>query len=74
MANGFHKGGILVKAVAQTLPTYMMSIILLPLEIKKDPERTILKFWWGASSIENNKIHWMYWSRLSKHKAAWGWG
>lgn len=42
-----YQGGkeILVKYVAQALPTYAMSVFLLPTEITRDIERTISKFW-----------------------------
>lgn len=64
---------VLVKSVAQTLPTYTMSVFLLPLEITKDIERSISKFWWGANSNDKNRIHWMNWSRLSHIKLQGGW-
>lgn len=38
----------LIKSVAQTLPSYAMSIILLPLDITKDMERSLTKFWWSS--------------------------
>lgn len=42
------KGGkeVLIKSVAQSLPTYAMSVFLLPEEIIKDLERTISRYWW----------------------------
>lgn len=41
------RGGkeVLVKPVAQSLPTYAMSVFILPEEITKDLERTISRFW-----------------------------
>lgn len=41
------KGGkkILIKAVAQTLPNYAMNVFLLPVEVCKDMERLMCKFW-----------------------------
>lgn len=42
---------VLIKSVAQSLPTYAMSIFLLPLDISKDIERSLEKFWWGSSGF-----------------------
>lgn len=52
---------VLVKSVTQSLPTYAMSVFPLPLEITKDLERVISKFWWNSKSSESNGIHWMSW-------------
>lgn len=40
------KGGkeVLIKNVAQTLPTFAISVFLLPMEITKDIERTLAKY------------------------------
>lgn len=72
----FSQGGkeVLVKAVAQCLPNYAMSCFLIPNEIICDIERSITRFWWGSGAEEKRKIHWMSWSRLSKHKSAGGMG
>ncbi|KAL8088671.1 hypothetical protein AgCh_038446 [Apium graveolens] len=61
---------VLVKAVAQALLTYAMSVFLLPAEIQRDIEHTISKFWWNKGSGDKKGIHWMSWDRLSKHKSA----
>ena len=34
-----------VKAVAQSLPTFAMNVFLLPLDITKNTERSLSKFW-----------------------------
>lgn len=55
------KGGkeILIKSVAQTLPSYAINIFLLPVEIIKDIERTLAKYWWNSSSNQHLSIRWM---------------
>ncbi|KAL8126997.1 hypothetical protein AgCh_014061 [Apium graveolens] len=63
---------ILVKSVAQTLPTYAMSVFLLPAEIHRDIERTISKFWWNSRT--GDRKGWMSWDRLSRHKSVGGMG
>lgn len=54
-----NKGGkeVLVKAILQALPVYAMSVFLLPIEIIKDFERSISKFWWSTSKSDRGSIH-----------------
>lgn len=65
---------MLVKAVIQSLPTYAMSVFLFPLEIIKDFERSIARFWWNTKKSDSRSIHWMSWERLSLHKSRGGMG
>ncbi|XP_074374116.1 uncharacterized protein LOC141714498 [Apium graveolens] len=65
---------ILIKSVAQTLPSYVMSVFLLPFGVLKDVKRTLLKYWRDFKPNQQNGIHWMSWSRLSKHKTSGGMG
>lgn len=58
----------LIKSVAQTMPTYSMNVFLIPLEIVKDIEICLTKFWWNTSQPNKNNIHWMSWDRMTKHK------
>lgn len=71
-----NQGGkeVLVKALIQSLPTYAMSVFLLPLEITKDVERSISKFWWNTKKTASKSIYWMSWDRLSRHKSRGGMG
>lgn len=62
----------LIKSVVQALPTFAMNVFLLPLEISKDIERSLSKFWWSTS--QDSKITWMCWDRLTVHKDAGGLG
>ncbi|XP_019173613.1 PREDICTED: uncharacterized protein LOC109169222 [Ipomoea nil] len=53
---------VLLKSVAQSMPTFSMSVFLLPETICQSIERTMNKFWW-----ENGRergIHWKAWDRL----------
>ncbi|XP_074346913.1 uncharacterized protein LOC141685724 [Apium graveolens] len=70
------KGGkeVLVKSVIQALPTYAMSVFLLPSDITKDFERSISRFWWNSKNNDSRSIHWMSYQRLSRHKACGGMG
>lgn len=70
------RGGkeILLKTVAQAMPTYAMSVFIQPLELCKDLERIMCKFWWRTGHSTNRGIHWMSWERLSKRKTQGGMG
>ncbi|KAL8091605.1 hypothetical protein AgCh_034018 [Apium graveolens] len=65
---------VLIKSVAQALPTYAMNVFLLPLEITKSIEKTLSNFWWKSSSKNNSRLNWMSWERMTKHKSAGGMG
>lgn len=65
---------ILVKTVAQSLPTYAMNVFLLPLEITRERETLMNRYWWTSSNGAKSGIHWMAWNRLCKHKNMGGMG
>jgi hypothetical protein len=48
----------LIKAVAQAIPTYIMSSFLLPKGLCDHMESLISNFWWG-SNVDKRKIHWV---------------
>lgn len=48
---------ILLKSVAQSMPTYSMSIYLLPTTFCTELERCMNKFWWGKGSTSGTRIH-----------------
>ncbi|KAL8106012.1 hypothetical protein AgCh_029715 [Apium graveolens] len=56
------------------LSSYAMSVYLLPLELTKEIEKEMNKFYWDTSSKSRSKIHWMSWDRLTRHKHAGGLG
>ncbi|XP_074324391.1 uncharacterized protein LOC141661307 [Apium graveolens] len=47
-----------------------MSVFLLPIEITRDIEKSISKFWWNSSQASTSKISWISWERMAKHKSA----
>lgn len=65
---------ILVKHVAQTLPSYAMNIFLLPLDITRNIEKSLTRFWWNSGQNSKSKLNWMSWERMAKHKNAGGMG
>uniref|UniRef100_A0A803NUC3 Reverse transcriptase domain-containing protein n=1 Tax=Cannabis sativa TaxID=3483 RepID=A0A803NUC3_CANSA len=65
---------ILLKTIVQALPTYAMSVFLLPIETSKEMERAMCKYWWSSSSKKDKNIHWMSWDRICKPKLQGGLG
>jgi hypothetical protein len=64
---------ILIKAVVQAIPTYCMSVFLLPTSLCKELNSLMQRFWWGHK--ENiSKIHWMSWEKLGASKDKGGLG
>ncbi|XP_058783149.1 uncharacterized protein LOC131657807 [Vicia villosa] len=63
----------MIKSVLQAIPTYIMSIFLLPDGVVDDIEKMINSFWWGGGS--NGKgIRWMSWDNLTVSKEEGGLG
>lgn len=65
---------ILIKMVAQVLPSYAMNVFLLPVELIKDIENCMAKFFWKSTQKNNSKIGWMSWERMTKYKHSGGLG
>ena len=61
------KGGkeILLKTVVQALPSYAMSMFLIPKNLCSEMENLMCKFWWRNSSRKAKGISWMCWDRMS---------
>ncbi|XP_060969649.1 uncharacterized mitochondrial protein AtMg00310-like [Cannabis sativa] len=59
---------ILLKIVVQSLPTYAMSVFLLPLGTCNEIEKLMARFWWKSSSSKDKGIIWRSWDRLATHK------
>ncbi|KAI5324876.1 hypothetical protein L3X38_033949 [Prunus dulcis] len=64
---------VLIKAVAQALPTYTMSNFKLPISITKKLQSMISKLWWGRIG-DNRGIHWLKWHVLCRSKEEGGLG
>ena len=64
---------ILIKAVAQSIPTYTMSVFQLPLKLCDELDAMCAKFWWGQVEDER-KIHWQRWEKLTRSKKDGGMG
>jgi ribonuclease HI len=64
---------VLIKAVAQAVPTYPMSCFLIPKDTCKKMKSVIANYWWG-SSADSRKIHWQRWDLLTMPKVEGGIG
>ena len=71
----FSMGGreLLIKSVAQSVPTYTMSVFRLPLALCDDLQAMMARFWWG-SEVESRKLHWWRWEKLCWRKEEGGLG
>ena len=58
---------VLLKAVIQAIPTYIMSVFLLPKSLCKDINSLMSKFFWGQKQ-KDSCIAWMSWSKMGKAK------
>ncbi|XP_060969491.1 uncharacterized protein LOC133036775 [Cannabis sativa] len=65
---------ILFKTVVQSLPTYAMSVFLLPLGTCNEIEKLMAWFWWKSSSSKGKCIIWRSWDRMAAHKYDGGMG
>jgi hypothetical protein len=64
---------VLIKAVAQAIPTYAMSCFYLTKGFCDEISSMIAKFWWSQQD-KSNKIHWVGWETLTKPKSMGGLG
>ena len=64
---------ILIKAVAQAMPTYTMSCFLLPKGLCDDLESMERNFWWGQQQQEE-KIAWVAWKKNVQIQDSRGYG
>ena len=70
LINGWRKGvfsvggkEILIKAVLQVVPSYLISIFQLPISLRNKLKSLILNFWWGGGQGER-KIAWRSWEKV----------
>lgn len=61
---------VLIKAVLQSIPTYIMSCFLLPGYLINSQEAAIRSFWWNHSS--DKKLAWLSWDKLCQPKSSRG--
>ena len=63
---------VLIKAVAHAIPAYSMSCFRLPIQLCRELEVMIRRFWW-SNNPEQKKINWVSWKKLCDPKCMKGW-
>ncbi|XP_019197153.1 PREDICTED: uncharacterized protein LOC109191020 [Ipomoea nil] len=53
---------MLLKSVAQSMPTFSMSVFLLPESVCESVQRAMNRYWWGKEP--DRGIHWKAWNKL----------
>ncbi|XP_062213692.1 uncharacterized protein LOC133914648 [Phragmites australis] len=64
---------VLLKANAQSVPTYSMSCFKLPPVVCRKLTSYVSNYWW-SSSLDKHKIHWQRWEKLTRPKCQGGIG
>jgi hypothetical protein len=64
---------VLIKAVAQAIPTFVMGCFDLTKDVCDQISTVIARYWW-SNQDEDNKIHWISWEKLIKPKEEGGLG
>lgn len=59
---------IMIKYVLQSIPSYVMSVFLLPTTLVYEIEKMINGFWWRHVGSSRRGIHWLCWDKLTVHK------
>ncbi|MCH80360.1 replication protein A 70 kDa dna-binding subunit, partial [Trifolium medium] len=65
---------VMIKSILQSIPTYVMSIFLIPSTLVEEIEKMLNSFWWGHNGRNGRGIHWLSWDRLSVSKDYGGMG
>jgi len=61
-------------SVTQAIPTYCMSIFLLPTTLGEEIQRMIYSFWWGSNKRQGKDNNWLSWDKLTMRKEYGGMG
>jgi hypothetical protein len=64
---------ILVKAVAQAIPTYAMSCFDITRTLCDELSAMVSRYWWSQQD-KKHKIHWLSWEKLTRSKKKGGLG
>jgi len=65
---------VLIKSVAQAIPSYCMGAFLLPTSLCEEIERIMNSFYWGSNKNGRRGINWKRWDKLTLHKSHGGLG
>ncbi|WJX95209.1 hypothetical protein P8452_76553 [Trifolium repens] len=59
---------VLIKAVAQAIPSYCMGAFLLPTTLGEEIERMMNSFYWGTKKNGGRGINWLRWDKMTVSK------
>jgi len=59
---------VLLKSIAQSIPTYCMSAFLLPTSFWEEIERMMNSFYWGSKKNRGRSINWLNWYKMTACK------
>ncbi|KAK2442565.1 hypothetical protein QL285_013750 [Trifolium repens] len=59
---------VLIKSVAQSIPTNRMSSFLLPQTLGEEIKRKLNSFWWGSNRNNGRGINWLSCNKLTMRK------
>lgn len=65
---------VMIRNVAQTIPSYAMSCFLIPKTLCQEMERLMNDFWWKSNSNNSKGIKWLAWDKMSMTKKKGGLG
>ncbi|KAM7480035.1 hypothetical protein LguiA_028248 [Lonicera macranthoides] len=65
---------VLIKSVIQAIPSYIMSVFLLSVNLCDELERMMNNFWWGKKKSGFNNFRWRCWDKLCQKKVHGGLG
>jgi hypothetical protein len=64
---------LLIKAIAQAIPTYTMSIFHLSASFCEELAHGVRRYWWGEDD-DNRRTHWIAWKSSTNASQEEGWG
>ena len=62
---------VLLKAIAQAIPSYAMSVFIIPKQICKGITDGMSQYWWGDDA-DQRRMHWLAWWKLCFPKSQGG--
>lgn len=63
---------VLIRNVAQTIPSYTMSCFLIPKTLCQEIEKMLNAFWWNSKSSSTKGVKWLSWTCMCMPKKSGG--
>ncbi|KAL8094028.1 hypothetical protein AgCh_035786 [Apium graveolens] len=65
---------VMIKNVAQSIPSYCMSCFLIPKSLTQEIERILNGYWWKTGVNNNKGLRWVSWDKMCSSKSRGGLG